>query len=181
MHVTFLRDTERAFPVRPDAGRVTALRVWHCAYPSLASLPAYSAVETLVVASYPDADLRPVAQLARLQYLEIVHLPNVSDLAPLAELRGLTTVRLATLPSWDAGGKKTVVDSLAPLAALPDLRHLELFGVVSKDGSLRELERSTSLRTVRVSTYDDAEQARFYRATGWSDEFAPGPGVEDWT
>jgi hypothetical protein len=137
-------------------------------------------LETLVVATYPEADLSPVTHLTRLRYLSIVHLPKVSDLAPLAHLESLTTVRLATLPSWDTSGRTTVVDSLEPLAALPNLQHLELFGVLPKDGLLRELEGSNSLRTVRVSKFPSDETTRFYRATGYSDAFAPQPGVEDW-
>jgi hypothetical protein len=93
-----MRDSAKALPIDGDAGAVTALRVWHCSYSSLAELHRYPNVRTLVVATYPDADLEPVASLVGLEYLSLVHLPKVTDLAPLGRLRRLRTVRLATAP-----------------------------------------------------------------------------------
>jgi hypothetical protein len=175
-----MRDKGNTMPIDPQAAEITALRVWHCNYLSLTRLTQFSNLRTLVVATYPDVDLQPLAALASLEYLSLVHLPNVDDLTPLAQLKQLRTVRLATLPSWDSSGKVTVVESLRPLAALPNLIHLELFGVQPAGKSLFELEKATALASVRVSKYPEPEVARFYKATGVSDAWAPSPSVADW-
>jgi hypothetical protein len=175
-----MRDKAKAMPTVPDAADATALRVWHCNYVSLAPVVQYRNLTTLVVATYPDTDLEPLASLTSLKYLSILHLPNVTDLAPLANLMHLSTVRLATLPSWDSSGKVTEVYSLRPLAGLPKLTHLELFGVRPVGKSLHDLEGAANLASVRVSKYPKGEVARFRDATGLSDAFAPMPGVADW-
>jgi hypothetical protein len=123
-----MRDKARTRPEDGDT-TATALRVWHCDYQSLAAVRVYPNLLTLVIATYPDDNLGPVAALERLEYLRVLHLPGVTDLAPLGRLQRLRTLRLATLPSWDSSGKVTTVESLAPLADLPHLAHLELFGV----------------------------------------------------
>lgn len=175
-----MRDKAKAMPTDADAGEITALRVWHCNYASLAPVMQYPNLLTLVVATYPDADLEPIALLDRLEYLSLLHLAGVSDLAPLVRLTRLHTVRLATLPSWDPSGKVTEVGSLRPLALLPKLTHLELFGVRPASKSLHDLEEAPRLASVRVSEYPKAEVTRFYDLTGMSDAFAPSPGVADW-
>jgi hypothetical protein len=175
-----MRDKTKAMPTDPDAAEVTALRVWHFNYVSLAPVVQYRNLTNLVVATYPDADLAPLASLTWLEYQSILHLPDVTDLAPLAHLANLRTVRLATLPGWDSSGKTTEVDSLRPLAALPKLTHLELFGVRPASKSLRELEGAANLASVRVSKYPKAEVSRFHDVTGLSDAFAPSPGVAGW-
>ena len=175
-----MRDKTKAMPTDPDSAEVTALRVWHCNYVLLAPLVQYPNLSTLVVATYPDADLEPIASLNRLEYLSLLHLPGVTDLAPLAQLTHLRTIRLATLPSWDSSGRATEVDSLRPLALLPKLTHLELFGVRPSSKSLHDLEGAASLASVRVSKYPKAEVKRFRDVTGATDAFAPPPGVADW-
>jgi hypothetical protein len=174
-----MRDTARTMPVDGDT-TASALRVWHCKYQSLAALRGYPNLRILVIATYPDDNLGPIACLERLEYLSILHLPGVTDLAPLGQLQRLSTLRLSTLPSWDSSGKVTTVESLAPLAGLPHLAHLELFGVRPASKSLRDLEGARSLVSVRVSKYPKPEVRRFYEVTGCSDRFAPGPGVSDW-
>lgn len=175
-----MRDKANSMPRDPDGAGVTALRVWHCNYASLAPLAQYPNLTMLVVATYPDMDLEPVASLGDLQYLSLLHLPGVTDLAPLARLPHLRTVRLSTLPSWDSSGKVTEVASLAPLALLPELAHLELFGVRPASKSLQDLENAVSLTSVRVSKYPKAEVTRYRSVTGVSDAFAPSPGIADW-
>lgn len=172
-----MRDKAKAMPTDDEAVSVTALRVWHCNYSSLAPVAQYANLRTLLVATYPDSDLEPVASLAGLEYLSLLDLRHVSDLGPLQRMTHLRTVRLATLPSWDSSGKVTVVDSLRPLAQLPKLAHVELFGVRPANESLRDLEGAPSLVSVRVSKYPKAETTRFYDATALSDAFAPPPGV----
>jgi hypothetical protein len=180
MIVDHLRDSARTMAEPADPAAVTAMRIWHCKYRSLAGLTSFTELRTLIVASYPDASLEPLLQLSGLRYLLIVHLPQVRDLSPLGELKGLETLRLATLPSWDASRKTTEVTSLEPLSTLDRLRHVELFGIVPPDRSLRPLERCSSLATVRVSHYPTAEVARFYAASGTLDSFAPESAVVGW-
>ncbi|BCW82845.1 hypothetical protein NicSoilE8_05180 [Arthrobacter sp. NicSoilE8] len=175
-----MRDEARSLPAHPEPAEVTALRVWHCKYKSLEGLSAFVNLKTLVIATYPDADLTPLRGMSRLEYLRIMHMPKVSDLGPLSQLQRLRTVRLSTLPSWDSSGKKTIVQSLAPLTELPELAHLELFGVLPEDGTLDALEKCRSLTAIRVSKYRKNEIERFYRVTELPDSFAPSPGVDDW-
>jgi hypothetical protein len=177
----FVRDPAKQFPELGQPEGVTALRVWFCKYRSLASVADLPNLETLVVAGYPDADLTPVAGLTGLRYLHLLDFPKVRDLSPLAELTNLQTLRLATLPSWDSFGRVLEVASLAPLAGLQQLQHLELFGVRPPDKSLVPLEASPALRTVRISKYPRTEVARYRAATGRSDAFAPDTGVADWS
>lgn len=181
MIAEFMRDGDRSLPPHPSPLEVTAIRLWHCKYKSLEGLSDYKNLKTLVIATYPDADLEPLTSLSSLEYLSIMHLPKVSDLAPLTKLQRLNTIRLSTLPSWDSSGKRTTVHSLEPLAELPDLTHLELFGVLPEDGSLRALENCPALESLRVSKYAPLEVDRFYRKTGLDDSFAPPPGVLAWT
>jgi hypothetical protein len=135
MIADFVKDEARAFPIHPEAPDITALRVWHCRYKSLAGLSAFINLKTLVIATYPDPDLSPLQGLSRLEYIRIMHMPKATDLRPLGQLKRVRTVRLSTLPSWDPSGKKTTVRSLAPLAQLPHLNHVELFGVLPENGT----------------------------------------------
>lgn len=181
MIADFLRDEARTLPVHPEPATVTAARVWHCKYKSLEGLSAFVNLKTLVIATYPDTDLTPLGGLSHLEYLSIMHMPKISDLGPLSQLQGLRTIRLSTLPSWDSSGKKTIVHSLTPIAELPDLVHVELFGVLPEDGTLHAFLNRPSLETIRVSKYRKSEVDRFYRVTELPNSFAPLPGVQDWT
>lgn len=177
-----MRDKSKTSPTDPDAALVSSLRVWHCNYGSLTPVAQqYRNLETLIVASYPNLDLEPVGSLFSLTYLSILHMPAVTDLEPLGQLTNLRTLRLSTLPSWDSSGKVTEVVSLRPLALLPNLRHLELFGVRPASKSLRELEEAPGLVSVRVSKYPKAEVTRYYENAVVSDDFAPSPGIADWS
>lgn len=175
-----MRDSATTFPSDAVPTDTTALRVWFCKYQDLGAIASVTSLRVLVVAGYPNATLEPIASLGALEYLSLVHLPKVTDLGPLESLSSLRVLRLQTLPSWDSSGKVTEVSSLAPLAKLGDLRHLELFGVRPTSRSLAELEACPSLESVRVSKYPNAEVLRFRAATEVSDAFAPGPGVADW-
>jgi hypothetical protein len=181
MIAEFMRDGARSLPTHPAPSEVTALRVWHCKYKSLEGLSDFVNLKTLVIATYPDADLAPLTGLSTLEYLSIVHLPKVSDLAPLSQLQELNTIRLHTLPSWDSSGRHTTVRSLAPLADLPGLAHLELFGVLPEDSKLDDLESCPSLESIRVSKYPEGEADRFYQRSGLANSFAPSPDVLGWT
>ena len=175
MHLELNRDKGREFPSIANPLAVKSARVWHCNYASLSSVAVCANLETLVIATYPDASLEAVGELRRLRYLRIVHFPKVSDLAPLRNLWALETLSLASLPSWDASGKVISIASLEPIARLSGLRHLELFGVRPQDKRLRPLVGLSSLRSARFSKYPAAETRAFYEQTGVSDAFAPEP------
>lgn len=175
-----MRDSSKRFPVLADPSAITALRVWFCKYVALRPVADLTSLRVLVIAGYPDQDFTPIASLQNLEYLSVLHFAHVTDLAPLADLQTLHTLRLHSLPSWDSSGKTIQVESLAPLAHLPKLEHLELFGVVPVHGSLADLETAPSLRSVRVSKYPEREVARYRSATGVGNAFAPGPPVAGW-
>jgi hypothetical protein len=175
VHLELVRDSARSMPSIANPASVTSARIWHCKYATLAPLAALTGLVTLRIAAFPDEDLSVLTSLTRLRYLDIVHLPSVTNLSALSELSALETLSLATLPSWDSSGKVTVVDSLDPLCEMPSLRHLALFGVVTPDRSLEPLARCTQLQSARFSKYPKAEVARFYESTHASDEHVPAP------
>ena len=175
MHIDWVRDPSRIMPTVEDPPAVGSIRIWNCKYQTLVPLATLHRLRTLVILSFPDESLDFVGKLQALQYLSIIHLPRVSDLSPLKGLKHLEALSLQTLPSWDAGSRKTEVNSLAPVASLPSLKHLSLFGVVPEDRSLRPLEQCKNLRSARFSKYPKREMARFYEATGLSDAFPPKP------
>jgi hypothetical protein len=155
-----MRDKSPRFPEIPRPSTYASARIWHCSYESLEPLASFVNLEALAVATYPDATLNPVAGPLRLEWLMIIHMPRVTDLAALRKLTRLKALSLATLPSWDVSGKVTEVNSLAPLAELPQLETLELFGVRPPDRSVGDLLRSPSLREARISKYPKREIAR---------------------
>ena len=170
-----MRDSSTHFPHVDEPASVTTARLWHCKFRTVAPLGDLHLLEGLDVATFHDASLTPLERLTRLRYLRLVHLPEVSDLGPLGCLQNLEVLHLSTLPSWDASGKTTEIESLARLARMPALRHLELFGVHPPDRSLSALEPCVSLVSVRVSGYPLHEVERFRRATGLDNAFAPHP------
>lgn len=121
-----------------------------------------------------------LSELRRLEYLSVLDFAKVADLSPLADLNQLRVLRLHSPPSWDSSGRVIEVQSLAPLARLPRLEHLELFGVRPTDKSLAPLEAAPRLRTLRVSKYPKSEVARYRSAVAVTDEFAPLLPVPEW-
>jgi hypothetical protein len=175
MHIDLIRDQSKVMPLVRNPTDLTTLRIWFCKYRTLRTVGSLRQLKTLVVAGFPDEDLEFLRDLHELHYLQIVHLPKITDLSPIASLQNLETLSLETLPSWDSGRKVTKVTSLSPLAQLASLRHLSLFGVVSNDRSLVDVERCKSLRSARFSQYPKAEIERFYTATKLSDAQSPAP------
>jgi hypothetical protein len=102
-----------------------------------------------------------------------MHMPKVSDIAPLAGLAQLASLSLSTLPGWDASGKTATIRSLEPLAAMPALAHLELLGICPPDRSIVPLQRCIHLRTARFAHYPAAEVERFFRQTAVENQFNP--------
>jgi hypothetical protein len=173
MHVELMRDTATTMPSVDTSAK--SLRIWHCRYKTLSPVGDLLKLRTLVIATYPDESLDLLRPLRDLRQLHILHMPKVRDLSPLAALERLEFLSLATLPSWDPSGKVTEVVSLEPIARLPALRYLGLFGVVPKPKSLAALTRCRHLMAARFSKYPKAEVRTFYEATGVSDDDLPTP------
>lgn len=177
MHLDMERETATRFPEVAKPDEIETARVWFCKYHTLEPLGAFARLRALTIAGYPDSSLEWISRLTKLTYLNVLHLPKVTDLTPLACLKSLTTLCLATLPSWDASGKRTVVASLEPLTNLTALKHLQLFSVVPAERSLEALERMQSLETARLQGFPKKEVSRFFGTTSVRNEFAPEPGL----
>jgi hypothetical protein len=159
-----LDDQAKEFPAVERPERYTSARIWRCRYTTLAPLSAFVRLRELKILVYPDSTLEPLATLAELETLEITHLPSVTTLDPLSKLTRLRNLMLATLPSWNASSKTTTIASLGPLAGLPLLQDLRLFGVRPPDRRVDDLLRIPSLRTARVSKYPKPEADRLAQA-----------------
>jgi hypothetical protein len=171
MHVDLVGDKHSTMPAVDPS--VDSLQIWHCKYRTLTPVTTLRRLRTLIICPVPE-DLEFVASLKHLRDLRIMHMPKVRDLAPLADLHRLEILSLSTLPSWDASGRVTEVRSLAPLGKLPALKYLGLFGVVSRSRSLKALERSPKLLSVRIGRFPKMEMKRFREATGIiRDDFPP--------
>jgi hypothetical protein len=166
MHIELIRKKDKTFPDIPSPESVTSARVWHCRYMSLEALSQLVNLRALAIASYPDPTFEALASLGMLESLEIVHLPHIKNLSPLAGLKKLRKLSLSTLPSWDSSGKLTVVESLGPIAELPLLEELSLFGVVPESKSVDALLSSQTLKRVRVSKYPKSEQQKISERYG---------------
>jgi hypothetical protein len=175
MHLELVRDGHKVFPSVEHPEALRTLRVWHCKFATLQPISAFRNLVGLEIATFPDNSFQLLANLAELRYLHVLHAPHLSNLEPLSELQTLTTLRLATLPSWDSSRRRTTVDSLDPIAALPEVEHIELVGVVPIDGSLRALERCPKLSSARLMGYSENEVERFRTASSAGDAFAPEP------
>lgn len=166
MHLELMRKKDKVFPVISSPESVTSARIWHCSYLSLEPLSKLVNLRALAIASYPDHSFEALTPLNMLESLEIVHLPNITSLSQLAGLTSIRKLSLSTLPSWDSSGKLTVVESLEPIAELPLLEELSLFGVVPESKSIDALLASHSLKKVRVSKYSKAETQKLSERYG---------------
>jgi hypothetical protein len=97
-------------------------------------------------------------------HLELMRDP-ARDFPAVADPAG---VRSATV--WHCRYK-----TLAPLAALPALAHLELLGICPPDKSLGTIEKCKHLRTARIAHYPRAEIERFFSTTAVANQFNPDP------
>ena len=114
VHLDLLRSEFPEFPIMAQPLSIVTVRYRDCGY-SLEPLSAFRNLTGLDVIGYRDSTLGTLRGLEHLRYLRILHLPKVSDLSDLGTLPSLEVLRLATLPSWDASGRVTRVDSLEPL------------------------------------------------------------------
>lgn len=179
MHLELMRDRSKIFPEVAGKEAVRTARIWHCGYVTLKPVAQLRNLEVLVVATFPDSSLDFLAELKNLRYLFIAHLPKVTCLDPLAKLEKVEALSLETSPSWDASGKCTIVESLAPIAKMPALKYLNLFGVRPANNSLADLEKCPNLQAARFSQYPDAEIKRFFEKTGVANQYVPEPRFAD--
>lgn len=176
MHIEFLRDKNQIMPKIENPSKVTSMKIWHCNFHSLKSIHECNNLEQLSIATLPESDFEFLSKCPNLKLLSIVHLPEIESFESFESfpiLNQLETLSLSTLPSWDSSGKKTVVDSLAPLANLPNLKHVELFGVVPEDLSSESLSIFDNLQSARFSKYPKRLLNAFYKQSGVSDDWAP--------
>lgn len=92
--------------------------------------------------------IEPLTRRVELQHLGLENLKRVTDLAPLAKLRGLRELEFS-----GAEGQRNEVGTLAPLAALDGLEWLQLGALHVRDGSLRPLAMLTRLRWLGLGNY----------------------------
>lgn len=175
LHLELIRDPMRRFPIVADPHSVRSAKIWHCKYKSLAPLGELLNLEELMIATFPDASFEFLEKLKNLRFLSIVHMPKIIDIAPLAKLSKLTSLSLSTLPGWDTSRKTTIIHSLEPLTAIPELAHLELFGICPPDQSLVPLEQCKHLQTARIAQYPQPETVRFFNKTKLVRQFNPTP------
>ena len=149
--------------------------IWHCKFKSLSPLSELRNLQSLVIATFPDASLDLLSGLCSLRYLKIVHIPKVTNLSALENMGSLEYLSLSTLPSWDASGKTTVIDSLLPISKLKNLKGIELFGVCTSDKGLSDLEQCSNLQTAKFSKYPKYHVDGFINKMGVSEEFIPEP------
>ncbi|HEU0298967.1 MAG TPA: hypothetical protein VFR37_05915, partial [Longimicrobium sp.] len=98
------------------------------------------------------SDVRPLAEIPALRHLRL-DAPRMHDLSGAGRFTQLNTLNLTPAP---------VVDSLAPLAALTNLRHLSVWMEEVREGGLAPLARLQELRSLGVSpdAFDLEEFAR---------------------
>lgn len=131
---------------------IKSVCIWHGSLRSVGSLKRFRSLKTLLVASWPG-ELDVVAELPNLRSLRIVHLPKVTTLLPLANLRQLELLCLETLPSWDGSGRRTRLDGLRSLTKLNQLRDVCFRGkITTKDGRIDWLAKCPSLETIAAGS-----------------------------
>jgi hypothetical protein len=155
-----LGDRATTFPAVDEPRRYASARILSCRYRTLAPLRAFTNLRTLEIHEYPDRSLAPLSTMARLERLTIRHMPELEELAGIEGLVSLRYLYLATRPSWDASGRVTVVRTLAPIAELPNLTTLRLFGVRPQDKRVDDLLRIPTLVDASISKYPRREIER---------------------
>lgn len=135
-------------------GELTGLKTLvleHAPQKALACIGGLTQLEALSLFKFGGATFSGLDSLAALRHLVVEHAPKLSSLQALAHLSKLETLEISTPASWDASRRTIKVESLAPLAALKNLRHLTLRGVEPAKGGLEPLAKLKRLETLDVS------------------------------
>lgn len=146
MKLELIRDESTSFPDIDNPKKYNELRIWHCKYRSFEKVALFRNLEKLEIATYPNINFEYLSELKKLRYLDIIHLPKIKDLSGISQLTSLEEIRIATLPSWDSSGKKSLISSLMPFRTLNKLKKLELLSVLPVDGNFIWLAECKSLR-----------------------------------
>jgi hypothetical protein len=151
-------DKAEVFPRFDHPTTITHARVFACRYENWDSLSELVNLTSLQVVEWMGTDLEALRPLTRLEQLHLRHMPKVSSLSPLGDLRSLRRLILETLPSWD-GSKVTQVESLSPLRRLP-LEEINMFGVRPESKAVDDLLAIPTLRRARLSKFSAKEIKR---------------------
>lgn len=173
MHIEYMRDKSKEMPIIENPPQIKSMTIWHCGYLSFSQISKCTNLEQLNIATLPEGDFNFLSKCSHLKFLSITHLPNISNLDSLSDLRELETLSLSTLRSWDASGKNTIVESLEPIAKLSNLKFLELFGVRPEVVSLESLSIFKNLESAGFSKYPKKILNQFYKQYGVTDNWAP--------
>lgn len=171
--VNLVRDNSSVIPEIPLSTQ--SLRIWACKYKSIAPIAQLRDLRELSIFAVKDDNFEFLAELSKLKYLSLIHAQNLKNVNFLNSLKDLEVLVLATSPSWDVKSKTITVESISPIANLPKLRCLELFGVTNSEKSLRDLLACTNIKFAKFSKYPPAEVDAFYSKTGAVRGNAPDP------
>jgi hypothetical protein len=137
----------------------------------VAAVARCASLRRLYLEEVRTAHLAPLASLRRLEVLGIdgaTKVTTLDDLTHLPALRGLAAIHfpkvrtldplraLRQLEALSVGGgmwTRMTVESLAPLAALTELRFLDLGNLKASDGSLAPLAALTQLRELDLPNF----------------------------
>jgi hypothetical protein len=132
--------------LRPFAGwnRLRRLTITRRGLRSLAGVGVLAALEELDLRLMSVEDLAPLAALPRLRSLRLIGLKAAQDLSPLAGLR--TLQRLEVSRAGIEVADVVHIDSVRPLAGLDRLEEVVLSGTVVDDGDLAPFAALPGLR-----------------------------------
>ncbi len=147
----------------------------------LAGIEAFTDLERLKLIALKIDDLSPLAYLSQLVDLELSGLERLHDLGPLAGLPSLRQLVIARV----GGEHRDIVhiDSLRPLAEARSLEQIGLHGAIVDDGDLAPLAGLPALRRVEVFGDLGSAVAALRRARPdveviWREGTRPSPGVQ---
>lgn len=140
-----------------------SLMVWNAGRFDPRLLTRFRRLETLVVFCWPDSSVEPLSTLTHLRELALDHFPKVRDLSPLANLKRLEQLELATAMS---AVQPQRVRSLAPLGRLKHLRILDAFTITPDDRDFDSCTACKRLRHVDLGDWLTLQQRAILTARG---------------
>jgi hypothetical protein len=160
-------DRDLDFPELDDPLSITHARVLACKFERWTAIGRLTNLVSLEVVDWHGTDFEALRPLSQLVQLRVQHMPKVTRLDGLEDLKSLRRLILETLPSWD-GSRVTQVESLEPLRMLP-LEEVNMFGVRPVSKSVDDLLAIPTLRKARLSKFAAKEIKRINATT--SNEF----------